>query len=172
MAVFNEFNKYKLNDTEFERFVAAFEDELHSKKVDGISFDSLVSLGGTRNKKNITDKINLLCDLMKEYLHIEKEYIDAVEKEENNENVESTLDFVKENVDENIEEDDVELFDAMVQDTVKVDSPVYEQCRKALVHLWHMPVKKKKTVILKNGLRNMKKQMKHSAQVRRSIICS
>ena len=59
VAVFNEFNKYKLDDTEFERFVAAFEDELHSRKVDGVSFDGLVSLGGTRNKKNI--KILCIC---------------------------------------------------------------------------------------------------------------
>ena len=81
---------------------------------------------------------------MKEFLHIKEEYIDAVEKEENNENVESTLDFVKENVDENIEEDDVELFDAMVQDTVKVDSPVYEQCQKALVALMAYACQKEK----------------------------
>lgn len=157
VAVFNEFNKYKLDDTEFERFVAAFEDELHSRKVDGVSFDGLVSLGGTRNKKNITDKINLLCDLMKEYLHIKEEYIDAVEKEENNENVESTLDFVKENVDENIEEDDVELFDAMVQDTVKVDSPVYEQCQKALVALMAYACQKEKDSDFEEWVRKYEK---------------
>lgn len=141
-AVFHEFNKYKLDDSKFEKFVDAFEKELHSKEVSGESFDDLVALRGTRNKKNVVDKIDLLNDLMKEFLHIKEEFLNTDEDE----SIESTYDFVKENVNGELEEEDVELFDEMVKDSVKVDSPVYEQCEKALIALMAYACQKEKDV--------------------------
>lgn len=47
----------------------------------------------------------------------------------------STIDFVKENVTENVNEEDIEFYKDMVDDCVKVDSPVYVSCKTALIAL-------------------------------------
>ena len=47
----------------------------------------------------------------------------------------STIDFIKENVTENVNEEDIEFYKDMVDDCVKVDSPVYVSCKTALIAL-------------------------------------
>ena len=45
------------------------------------------------------------------------------------------MDFVKENVSDDIDLEDVEIFKSMVDDCVRIDTPVYEKCQTALIAL-------------------------------------
>ena len=126
VAVFDVFAKSGRRDEEFGKFLNALKMYLHSKKIGVCSYDSLDKEPGTKDKKLIVQKISTYTALMKEYLHIEEKEIGIEE---------TTLDFVKENVDQNADEEDIELFDSMILDFVKIDSPVYKKCKQALIAL-------------------------------------
>lgn len=126
VAVFDVFAKSGRRDEEFGKFMNALKMYLHSKKIGVCSYDSLDKEPGTKDKKLIAQKISTYTALMKEYLHIEEKEISTEE---------TTLNFVKENVDQNADEEDIELFDSMILDCVKIDSPVYEKCKQALIAL-------------------------------------
>lgn len=52
--------------------------------------------------------------------------------------------FCKENVSTDIEEEDVELYEAMLDDYVRIDSPIYSMCRNALIGLIGFSVRENK----------------------------
>lgn len=111
-AVFNNFNNIGLEDSKFADFVQALKTELHSKEVNGDTYDSLDKETGTKDKKVIVRKINLLTALMNEYLDIDME-----EKEQ------SVVDFIKENVNEGVTEEDVDFYKEVLDDlTLNVDN--------------------------------------------------
>lgn len=95
-GLFARFVKSEDNDEKFIEFMAEFAQSLHSKEVNGISFDSLCinangNTRGTKDKNMVIDKMELLENLMDEFFHIKK--VDVVETE--------TVD---------IEEDGVEIY--------------------------------------------------------------
>lgn len=71
-AVFNECCNYNISDTQFVEFVEQFNVSLHSKEVDGISFDSLCN-GRTKNENHVRNRIKFIIDLMLGYFDIEEE---------------------------------------------------------------------------------------------------
>lgn len=117
-VVFDKFTKFGKKDEEFARFMAELQKNLHSKEVDGMSWDSLNKEAGTTDKKLITNKVNTYMALMKEFLQIQ----DPIEQEENtfedaNTEVieaapeeETVLDFVKANVDDGVTEADIDEY--------------------------------------------------------------
>lgn len=128
-VVFDKFTKLNLPDKRFSEFIEALKRELHNKVIDGMSYDSLNEERGTADKGTVSKKIDVISSLMMDFL--EKET-----KSENRdlENVEkSILSFVKENVDEDITDEDVTLYSDMVDDCVKIDSDVYKSCQMALI---------------------------------------
>ena len=130
MAVFDKFSKYNLDDVRFADFLDELVSELHSKEIDGDSYDSLYKEVGTTDKKLVNRKITLFTSLMNEYLHI-----DETEKENITLNDDNVLEFIKENADSKATEEDVSFYEDMVDDCVKIDSPVYTACKLALVAL-------------------------------------
>ena len=128
-AVFNSFNKTGLPDNKFAEFLNVLINDLHNIKINGDSYDSLYKEVGTSDKVLIKRKIELFTALMNEYCS----HIDSTETENNEED--TLLDFVKENADPKATEDDIELYQDMVEDCVRIDEPIYKECSKALIAL-------------------------------------
>lgn len=70
MAAFDKFTTYKgFNDSKFIEFMLAFASDLHGKNINGRSYDD-VNKRNTRDKTTVKNKINVLIDLMEEWLGI------------------------------------------------------------------------------------------------------
>lgn len=134
-SLFAKFINTGMEDEKFIEFMSEFTRSLHSKEINGITYDDLCvnpktgKTYGTKDKYIITPKMERLEMLMNEFLHISKEDIEEV----------NTLDFVKENVNPGTTEEDVELYSSMLDDyTVEVDNNTKlldEQNRPSLVAL-------------------------------------
>lgn len=112
-ALFDKFTQTGLDDKEFGKFLNVFVDGLRNKAVDGQLFDRVDDTGSTKDKANITAKLHILETLMNEFLHINKEDLDNV----------NVLDFVKENVNPDATDEDVEFYSEMLDDiTLEVDN--------------------------------------------------
>ena len=112
-ALFNKFTQTGLDDKEFGKFLNVFVDGLRNKAVDGQLFDRVDDTGSTKDKANIIAKLHILETLMNEFLHINKEDLDDI----------NVLDFVKENVNPNVTDEDVEFYSEMLDDiTLEVDN--------------------------------------------------
>lgn len=136
MTFFNRFTKLGLDDSKFADFLNTFVNKLRKKDVDGKYFDTVDEHGSTKDKGVISDKLHILETLMNDFLHIDN--IDTTDTENNvvekSDNTEETiLSFVQENADPEATEEDIELYRDMVEDCVKVDEPVYQQCERAVI---------------------------------------
>jgi len=111
-VLFNKFDKlserYRLEDKRFYEFLCALQADLHSKKINGISFDSLDEETGTKKKPLIMKKLDLLETLLKDFLGIEAEEKNNIEEIEINQ---SAIDFVNTNVYENPTEEDIKCYE-------------------------------------------------------------
>lgn len=124
IPVFKEFAKFGLDDIKFKDFVEEFEKSLYKKDVNGVTFDKLNEDRHTKGKAILKEKINILTALMKEYLHIKEDEESLVEVGENNviDNASSdqnALEFIKENVKEDVIDEDVEIYKISLNDWVK-----------------------------------------------------
>lgn len=128
ISVFDKFAKLNLPDVKFAEFLASLSTELHEKVVNGNSYDSLNRERNTTDKGLVTRKIDTYTTLMMEYFQFE-------DKMENNSLDETMLSLVRENVDSEATDEDVELYSDMVDDYVKIDSEVYKSCKTALIVL-------------------------------------
>lgn len=70
-GLFARFMDSGLDDKKFVEFMAEFNQSLHSKAIDGVSFDDLNGKS-TKDKAVVVSKINHLELLMNDYLHIKK----------------------------------------------------------------------------------------------------
>lgn len=136
MTFFNRFTKLGLEDSKFADFLNAFVNGLREKDVDGKYFDTVDEHGSTKDKSVISDKLHILETLINDFLHIDN--IDTTETENNvveeSDNTEETiLSFVQENANPDATEDDIEFYRDMVEDCVRVDEPVYQQCERAVI---------------------------------------
>lgn len=113
-GLFARFNKTGEDDEKFIEFMAEFARSLHSKMVDGVTYDELCidkktgRQKSTKDKYIVISKIQLLEKLMLDYLGICKGDVDS-----------ETMDcvsFVKDNVSSDITEEDVELFEMVAND--------------------------------------------------------
>ena len=112
-ALFDKFTQTGLDDVEFGRFLNAFVNGLRDKEVDGKQFDRVDDTGSTKDKANIVAKLHILETLMNEFLHINKEDLDDI----------NVLDFVKENVNPDVTDEDVDFYSEMLDDiTLEVDN--------------------------------------------------
>lgn len=145
-AVFDRFTKLGVEDHKFAEFISALIHELHNRKINDESYDSLEKATGTKDKKVIIAKVNLLETLMRDFLKVEesnlvsdipdelKDYvsnfttyhsvIDAGIQGEvtGNKIALQTLNFVKENVSEDKTDEDVELYLSFLDDFVRTGS--------------------------------------------------
>lgn len=126
IAIFDKFTKLGVEDNKFAEFVNALVNKLHDKVIGEWSYDLLDKEAGTSDKKIIQAKIDTYTALMMDYLHI-----DAETTLENSE--ETILSFVQENANPDATEEDIEFYRDMVEDCVRVDEPVYQQCERAVI---------------------------------------
>ena len=139
MSVFDKFTTYNIEDSRFIEFLNAYNTGLKNKEVDGVSMADFKNQQ-TKKKATITGKIDLLVKLMNEFLHIdttetanpELENIYMEENKQHNKE-ETTLSFVQENANPDATEEDIEFYKDMVEDCVRVDEPVYQQCERAVI---------------------------------------
>jgi DNA-directed RNA polymerase specialized sigma24 family protein len=133
-GLFARFVNSGVNDDKFIEFMAEFSQSLHSKEIDGVTFDNLNGKS-TKDKAVVVSKINHLELLMNDYLHIKKiketenevintstDYMDNLSKSDFvkacGANTKSdickaaiqSLEFVRENIGSEKTEEDVELY--------------------------------------------------------------
>ena len=116
-AAFHKFTRYGVDDFKFEDFLIAFQNDLHSKtfeEYDNDSFDTYENNKSTKDKKVVLAKLDMLDKLMKEYLHIEESENDEFEES-------SVLDFVKDNVNPDTTEEDIEEYEEFYEDDLKIE---------------------------------------------------
>ena len=152
-AAFHTFTQFGIEDTKFIDFLEEFQKTLHSKtftEYENKSFDTYDDGKGTKDKKVVRTKLNMLEQLMKEYLHIteDKNEITSDIKEtdpetENNTNEsdtktcesDSTLEFIQNNVSKDVSNEDIEEYQDFMDSYVNIDSELYKQCSMALMAL-------------------------------------
>ena len=116
-AAFHKFTRYGVDDSKFKDFLIAFQNDLHSKtfeEYDNDSFDTYENNKSTKDKKVVLAKLDILDKLMREYLHIEEVEIDEIEES-------SVLDFVKNNVNPDTTEEDIEEYKEFYEDDLKIE---------------------------------------------------
>ncbi len=101
-GLFARFVNSGLEDDKFIEFMAEFSQSLHSKDIDGITFDELNGKS-TKDKNVVISKINHLERLMNDYLHIE-----AKDESLSLNNEVSVIDFVKDIVKSDVTEEDID----------------------------------------------------------------
>jgi len=146
-GLFARFADTGLDDKKFVEFMAEFSRSLHSKMIDGVSFDDLNGKS-TKDKAVVVSKINHLERLMNDYLHIEKvkeieneimtistDYVDNFSKSDfvkaccvkTNDDIRKaairSLKFVRENIGSEKTEEDVEFYLSMLDEwTLDIDN--------------------------------------------------
>ena len=105
-TVFERFTRLGFDDNLFVEFLKTFKRELKSESIDGTSFAELDENRGTKDRAVISGKLNLLVKLMCQYFGVEQDFL----------NKDSLLAFIKENVSDDIDEEDIELYTELAED--------------------------------------------------------
>lgn len=104
-SMFNKFSKLGLEDKRFADFLKEFKINLKEKIMDEMSYVELDKNRGTKDKAVIAAKLNLLTKLMFDYLGVDCDECDP----------DIILSFVRENVDSEIEEEDIEFYSEILE---------------------------------------------------------
>lgn len=131
IAVFDKFTKLNLPDNKFAEFVMAIETNLHDVSVGEWSYDLLSKEPGTTSKKLVTQKIEVYTKLMINFLHIEDNKFDTSEHVETEDL--TPIEFVRQVEKSDVTEEDMEDYENYIEDTVRISSPIYQQCKLALL---------------------------------------
>lgn len=144
LTVFSKFVESGLQDSKFADFIHELSGKLHSKDVNGVSYDSLNKESGTTDKKLVVAKINTYTALMNEFFTTETNSTevenDNIEENEQDNSEETTLSFVQENVNPEATEEDIDEYTDLVDycfnhNQIKIDIPLYQKCQMALIAL-------------------------------------
>ena len=105
-TMFNKFSQFGLEDEKFAGFLRAFKKELKTKTIEEVSFVKLDENRGTKDRAVVTSKLNLLTKLMCLHFNVNQDFF----------NKDKLLNFVQENVSNNINKEDVELYTEILKD--------------------------------------------------------
>lgn len=132
-GLYKRFKTLNLEISKFSDFMCEFKKSLHNVVVGEYSFDELEEKTSTKDRYVVKKKINLLKKLMLDYFDIEKieeEKEDEAEITEESNNIQvvsdeikesSVLRFVQENVNKDITESDIEVYEDSLDDyTVEI----------------------------------------------------
>ena len=113
LTFYNHFANLGFEDSKFMEFLQAFKNGLRNKKVDGELFDEVDKDASNKDKAVIIKKLHILETLMCEFFGINQEDLQEVD----------TFEFIKENVKENITEEEIKFCESILEDlTVNVDN--------------------------------------------------
>lgn len=133
-AVFNRFEKYNLPDEKFKEFLDALRGDLGKREIDGVSYEMIVQDKHPKDKKIMLQRYELYVTLLDIFLGTSKEVIHAFKENESDFEM-TSLDFVKKYVNPNVNKEDIECYEEMLQDYIKVDTRLYKKCKTALIAL-------------------------------------
>lgn len=142
-AAFHTFTQFGIEDIKFIDFLEEFQKTLHNKtfvEYENKSFDTYDDGKGTKDKKVVKAKLNMLEQLMKEYLHITEKTNSETENNKNESDTkscesDSTLKFIQNNVSKDVSNEDIEEYQDFMDSYVNIDSELYKQCSMALMAL-------------------------------------
>ena len=142
-AAFHTFTQFGIEDIKFIDFLEEFQKTLHNKtfvEYENKSFDTYDDGKGTKDKKVVKAKLNMLEQLMKEYLHITEKTNSETENNKNESDTkscesDSTLEFIQNNVSKDVSNEDIEEYQDFMDSYVNIDSDLYKQCSMALMAL-------------------------------------
>lgn len=77
VMLFDRFTKCKLRDEEFGRFLDAFINELSTKEIDGVSFDSIDKSKSSKDKGILEEKLTVLTKLMDEFFGFDRSQVES-----------------------------------------------------------------------------------------------
>lgn len=171
LAAFHKFTSYGIEDIKFADFLNEFQGTLHSKtfeEYENESFDTYDSNRSTKDKKVVLAKLDMITQLMEEYLHINKEETNSENEEvvsetenntmssnegetnsnmsEQNSSSSNVLQFVQDNVADDISELDINDYEQDLEDIVRISSPIYQKCKTALIAIMAYVYKTQKDV--------------------------
>lgn len=118
LTLYDKFRKLEIEDKKFAEFLKEFKENFrHVRKNEkGMMFDEIDKDLSTKDKQVISDKLNMLENLMSEFLHISNK-----EKNLTTDNKFITAkEIVKEYVDCNVTDEDIELFEIVANDISEV----------------------------------------------------
>lgn len=130
ITVFDKFTTYNMDDSRFVDFLNAYNTELKDKDINGVSMADFKDQQ-TKKKTTITGKIDLLVQLMNEFLHIEP--TTENNEVENNTTIDTEKDFVHSVIKADVTDEDMEDYKDYIEDTVRMSSPLYHQAYPALL---------------------------------------
>ena len=99
-GLFSRFIKISNDDKKFVDFIIEFNETLHNKAINGKSFDDLNGKS-TKDKTVVIEKMKHLETLMMEFLEVKSDDLEQV----------SSLEFVKENVNAEVTQEDIEDYE-------------------------------------------------------------
>lgn len=142
-AAFHTFTQFGIEDIKFIDFLEEFQKTLHNKtfvEYENKSFDTYDDGKGTKDKKVVKAKLNMLEQLMKEYLHITEKTNSETKNNKNESDTkscesDSTLEFIQNNVSKDVSNEDIEEYQDFMDSYVNIDSELYKQCSMALMAL-------------------------------------
>lgn len=126
-GLFARFIKSETDDQRFIEFMTEFAQSLHSKTVNGVSFDGILESSNTKDKGIVTKKMNHLMNLMDEYLVNKENIIDK------RNTIDFLVDFVANavDVDKEIIKEDIEVYEddlnVLLDNTVKIGSKLRDK---------------------------------------------
>lgn len=94
-GLFARFVKSETDDQRFIEFMTEFVQSLHSKSVNGASFDDILESGNTKDKGIVTKKMKHLEQLMNEYLGNNSKVVGTVDSYDTNADVEFIADILE-----------------------------------------------------------------------------
>ena len=113
LTFFDKFTKLNVEDIKFAEFLRKFKSGLREKEVDGKLFDTVDQSGSTKDKSIVLAKLHILETLLNDFLHIDNADLKEV----------NILDFIRENVNPDATEEDVEFYSDLLNDlTLEVDN--------------------------------------------------
>lgn len=124
-GLFARFVKSESDDKRFIEFMTEFIQSLHSKSINGVSFDDILESSNTKDKGIVTKKMKHLEQLMKEYL--------ANADIKKQEKTVSPVEFVSEaiDVDRKVIEEDIEVYEddlnTLLDNTVKIGAKLRDK---------------------------------------------
>ena len=151
-AVFHKFLTYNVELHSFIDFLNAYNNGLKDTEIDGVSMNDFKDQQ-SKKKATITGKVELLIKLMEDFFGIDskenEEDEDSDEKLEEaevtkdndviteNSNVETEdltpIEFIRQVEKSDVTEEDMEDYENYIEDTVRISSPIYQQCKLALL---------------------------------------
>lgn len=125
-GLFARFVKSEKDDRRFIEFMTEFIQSLHSKSINGTSFDDILESSNTKDKGIVTKKMKHLEQLMKEFLGSKENLMGQ-------ENLYSPVEFVADviDVDREVIEEDIEVYeddlDVLLDNMVKVGAKIRDK---------------------------------------------